>query len=179
GARREAAELARRIPTVQRDLDERARRLKTGQLMRDRLAQAKQRLLEFEEALRDLPAARTRAEQKEAQIREEVFAPEERRLLAELDAAIAELGYDEEARRTLQERVRDLEPIERERATLATAEAALPADAANAAQLSEMVAVRARAIAEDVALQESLEVELRSLGEAQAAFGRATAARDA
>jgi exonuclease SbcC len=179
GARREAAELARSIPALKRELEERARRLKTGQAMRDRLAQAKQRHGEYEEALRDLPAARARAEQKEAQIRDETFAPEERGRLAELDATIAELGYDEEARRALQERVRALEPFEREAAALATAEAALPGDEANAAALAAMVVARAQAIAEDVSLHESLEAELQGLEAEQAAFARATAGRDA
>jgi exonuclease SbcC len=175
-AQGEQKRLAETLKTLQREVNERARVLKNGQGMRERLAQAEQMLHQCREALLGLPRVQQLVAAKEALLRDDAFAAEERERLAALDARIAELDYSETARKLLQARVRELEGFQEQQAALQAAEAQLAADESHVTGLATLIAEREATIAADVAQQADLERELSVLPEVEAALARADAA---
>ncbi|HIE53131.1 MAG TPA: SMC family ATPase [Armatimonadetes bacterium] len=84
---------------------------------------AEQALREAEEARAELGPGQQRLAEAEKSLRTHAYAPEKVRERDELQARRLELGYDPEAHRRARERVRQLQPYEREQARLETARA--------------------------------------------------------
>jgi exonuclease SbcC len=177
-AREDEATLAGQIRDLERGLRERERWLQGARGARDRLAKASEKRDRCQEALAALPVLQRTVAEREATLREQTFAPEEREKLADLDARIAALAYDETARRDLQAKIRALAPLEQEMATLQSAAATVATAEEHATRLAAMIAEREQAIAADAETHALLERELAALPEVEQALGVAEAARD-
>lgn len=134
---------------ARRTLQEQVAKLKTGQAMRDRLAQSRQKRLELEEAVKELPAELEIVGTLEKKIQDGDFAPEIRRALAELEVRIRTLDYDEEHRRRVQVRIEELAGAERDLQALETSERELPNLLQQVETLAADIRAREEAIAED------------------------------
>jgi exonuclease SbcC len=95
GAVQRQAESKKAEAEAQRRARELDGKLKTGQLMRDRLAQVRQRHLHVEEATRQLPGKLAVAQGLETQLQSGAFGAEVRAALADVDARIRAVQYDE------------------------------------------------------------------------------------
>ena len=137
------AETRRRV----QELDQ---KLKTGQHMRDRLAQAQQKALDLEAAAKDLPLELEAAQALEAQLAAGEFAPELTAQLAEVEARLQGLSYDRGRHQALAERAKALSGADRALEDLQRAESGLPEELRQVESLETAIRAREEAIAEDV-----------------------------
>jgi DNA repair protein SbcC/Rad50 len=135
-------------------------KLKTGQLMRDRLAQARQSHLGAEEAAKDLPKHVEIIDTLAASLKAADFAPEITRALADLEGRIRALNYDRSRQEALQRRAGELAGVERELAAMERAEADLPEQERQAETHEASIRVQEEAIAEDRAACAQAEQDL-------------------
>ena len=159
-ANREQAETNRRL----KELDG---KLRTQQATRDRLAQVRQRHLEIEEIARELPTEMGVVAELERQLQSGEFAPEVRVRLAELDARIKELSFDEKRFGQLTARLAQLATAERDLHALEAAEAALPGEQEHHSALEETLRIKEEALAEDRARRAELDKLLEKLPEVE------------
>lgn len=160
-ARQEESEIQRRL----KDLDN---KIATGRMMRDRLAQARQKCLELEEAERELPAELELVRSVETQLQEAQFALELRVALAEVDTRIRKTSYDDQHRRRVLTRISALSQAERELQSLETAEAELPEAERQVETLLDGIRTREAAMADDRAARTAVEQELARAGAVEA-----------
>ncbi|MCC2671545.1 MAG: hypothetical protein K0Q72_4016, partial [Armatimonadetes bacterium] len=148
---------------ARRALQDLETKLKTGQVMRDRLAQGRQKLLQLEEVARELPSAEELATSLEAQLRKDDFEPELRRELAEVHARVKAVGYDRARHEQFTRRATELGGAERELHALEQAENALPEERRQVETLTAAIRAREDANAEDRASRVEADRELARL----------------
>jgi exonuclease SbcC len=160
---------AKRIDAVTRKaLQDLEGKLKTGQLMRDRLAQARQKHLQLEEAGNELTPTLELAESLEQLLTQDDFEPERRESLAAVRKQVGAVGYDQSRHESLAKRAQQLAGAERNLHLLEQAEAALPEEQRQAETLTEAIRAREEAIAEDRAARAEADRDLTRLPEVEA-----------
>src|SRR5262249_11696267 len=132
-------ELKKADQETRKRLTELDQKLRTGQPMRDRLAQAKQAHLQHAEALKEIPALTAQAEASEGTLAREEYAPELKTQIAELQLRIKAIHVDERAQARINTRLQQLAGAERDLDALQPAEQALPGEQQQAAQLSASI----------------------------------------
>lgn len=162
------ADAKRADAAARRALQDLEGKLKTGQLMRDRLAQARQKHLQLEEASKELQPASVLAEDLEEQLRRDAFEPERRETLAAVKKQIQAVGYDRGRHEQLSKRAQQLGGAERDLHSLEQAEAVLPEEQRQAETLTEAIRVREEGIAEDRAARAEADRDLTRLPEVEA-----------
>ena len=128
-----------------------------------KIASNERDLLECRKARDELGPATAELEEAQAQLREERFAVEERRRLAQLDSEISALGYEGERHRGAQEQVKALEPFAEFHRRLLAALEALPHEREALETGAGMLARRRREVEQDERRRAELEQELSSL----------------
>lgn len=157
------ADAKRADAATRRALHDLEGKLKTGQLMRDRLAQARQKHLQLEEAAKELPPAEAWAAELEEQLRQDAFEPERREALAAVKKQIQAVGYDRSRHDQLSSRAQQLAGAERELHSLEQAEAILPEEQRQVETLSDAIRAREEGIAEDRAARAEADRDLTRL----------------
>jgi DNA repair protein SbcC/Rad50 len=161
GAIRREADARREETEIRRRLQELEAKLKTGQAMRDRLAQARQKHLQIEEANKELPRELEIAQSLETRLQARDFALETRQALANLADRIKTLNYDEEYHHRLTARIVELRSVaERDLHRLEEAESKLPGQLAQVETLSAGIRAREEAMADDRAARSEADREL-------------------
>jgi exonuclease SbcC len=164
-AERECAELDLRITALKRQVDDAARKRKTGQGMRDRLAQARQSRNQIEESLKSLPQAMSVVEQCEARIASGEFAPAERQALEAIETQMRALGYDEAEHLRIKERIAELQPAAEKLGRLAAAEENIGKDEEQLQSLAVLLESREQSLVWDREAAQELRLELAELPE--------------
>ena len=113
-------------------------------------------------AQKELDEARARLDGIGASLASGEFAHAEQARLTEMDAQIASLGYDEDARTEAYSRTQKLQPFLEQSRQLAEAEASLPREEESAAQTREMLERRQR---ERLDLEQQREADAEGLSE--------------
>jgi DNA repair protein SbcC/Rad50 len=149
------------ITLLRRQIERDSRKLQTGRLITDHLAQAQQTENQILEALKELPICRDQITRLEAELEANEFGGALRQRLKVIDTEIAALGYSEEEHAAAQEEVANLALYEREQLNLEAAQAGLAADEQQVGSLQEMIALREQSVAEDHAERAWLETELK------------------
>jgi len=137
-------------------------KLRTGQAMRDRLAQARQKHLQLEEASRALPQEMELVEALAAQLRTGELAPETREAMTALRKQIEALKYDRTRHEEATRRAQQLAGAERDLHALEQAEAQLPEDERLVESVAEAVRSREEAMAEDRIQRAEADKELQA-----------------
>ena len=153
------------------EINRRRQQLQTSTATQERdLAEARKAQDELKPAIQELERLRTQLDAGE-------FALEERRTLAELDAGLSSLGYDDENHRRAQEQVKALDPFADLHRRLLEAMEALPAERKALESARQMLDRRRQEIERDEGRLNELERELKTLPsleaelvEAQSAF---------
>jgi len=143
-------------------------KLKTGQLMRDRLAQARQKHLQLEEASKELDPTLELAEMLEQELKLDAFEPDRREALATVKKQIQSIGYDRGHHEQLSKRAQQLAGAERDLHSLEQAETILPEEQRQVETLTEALTAREEAIAEDRAAKAEADRDLTRFPEVEA-----------
>lgn len=164
---------ARKADTeARRSLKELEAKLKSGQLMRDRLAQARQKRLELEQSAAELPAERERAEALGARLEASAVDPEAAAGLAACELRLKSLAFDEKRLGELARLAGELAGAERDLHALEQAEADLPGERARAEELAASLRAREEALAADRVTRAEADRELARAPEVEAEVGR-------
>ncbi|HTE17034.1 MAG TPA: SMC family ATPase, partial [Armatimonadota bacterium] len=161
---------------TRRALQELDGKLRTGQVMRDRLAQARQRHLQLAERTAELPAELEHAQGLEALLQSGEFAPEVTAALAEVSTRIKSLGYNERRQREIAGRLQELAGAERDLHALEAAETALPGELQEVQTLKASIQRSEEAIADDRAARAEADRELTRAPAVDAEAARLAAA---
>jgi exonuclease SbcC len=164
-AKRAEAELHRRLKELEG-------KLKTGQEMRNRLAQARHQHLNLNEAVQELPEEMEILRGLQARLEAGEFAPETARALAEVEAKIRSLSYDDQDYRQVIARFNQLSGADREMDALARAEASLPGDLAQEETLNKTIRAQEEALADDRAARAEADRELTQAAAVEAEVTR-------
>jgi exonuclease SbcC len=160
---------------VRKRLQELEVKLRTGQAMRDRLAQVKNEHLRVSTAGQELPRELALAEEIEARLRQGDFAPEERQRLAELVDRIKALDYRQDHYERIASRITQLRGADSALESLHRVEAELPGEEARAADLDQTLKAREAALADDRAARAEAAKALARAPEVDAAALRIAA----
>lgn len=162
------ADARRADEETRKTLQELDRKLKTGQHMRDRLAQARQTMLELEAATQDFTTELEVVAELEQQLERATFAAEDREQFAGLDQQIRALNFDERRAASIAKRLQELGAAERDLHSLEQAEAALPEQQQQVQTLEAAIRTQEEALADDRAARVQAEKELGRTGAVEA-----------
>ena len=168
-ARKEGADAKSKRDSAQKEIADIDERLKSGMALRDRLAQAKNVILNVEEYRKQVPTLQEKLSVVDARLQSNDYALDARTKLAVALAKITALNYDADEHRRMKEGLPKLAEFDSLAVGLKHAEESLPSDEANLRTVGELIAAREKSIAENeqavVELNKSLEGLPAILGE--------------
>ncbi|MHB1001628.1 MAG: AAA family ATPase [Armatimonadota bacterium] len=160
---KEANDIKAKRDAVQKEIDEINARLRSGQAIRDRIAQANQKIFDAEKYREQVPGIQAKLKSIADKLSSENFAAELRSAVKAIESKVTALNYSEDEHRRMKTGLPELLVFETLAVKLKHAEETLASDETNLHTITELIAARDASITKCRSAIEGLSASLQEL----------------